>query len=318
MFELYKSYKLCQHLFKKHSKSYYLGAMLFPFHIFKHICAFYGFVRTIDSIVDNTTLSLNTKIVVLNTLESKFFNMYDTGVIEKSYDIEVYPALMNTITELNIPRDIFERFFKSMKLDLEQYQYTTYEELETYMDGSAGIVGETMLIIMSHNNPYYNGKLNELKPYAQKLGYSFQLTNFIRDIKEDYAMTPSRIYIPQHELKEHSIDLSLYTISACVDDTFRKCIDFQINRNTKLYAYSQIGIDKLHPNHQQAIHISKILYSGILDYIKYYNYELFGPKIKIGFYTKLSIIKQHLSFYQYIQVFIHYFMYSYFMFFYFL
>jgi 15-cis-phytoene synthase len=318
-YKLYKSYKLCQYLFKKHSKSYYLGAMLFPFDTFKYICAFYGFVRVVDNIIDSDDFSINTKKILLKEIKYNFFYSFDNNEIPCNSDNdEVYLALFDTINTLKIPRDIFERFFNSMEMDLEKTEYNTYNELEDYMNGSAGIVGETMLIIMAHNNSFYDGKTNLLKPYAQKLGYSFQLTNFIRDIKEDYNMEPSRIYMPKDELINYNVELDIYIISCLVDEKFKTFAKYQIEKNKELYKYSQIGLDKLEPTHKKAINISRILYSGILDYIQYNNYELFGPKIKIGFWSKLDIIRQNLTIFQMMKVFINYFAYSYFMCFYFI
>ena len=312
LYYLNKSYKYCQKLFYKHSKSYYLGALLFEFNKFKHICAFYGLVRFVDDIVDNEIDILEIKQQKLDKFKKVFFDIFDKNhicYIHNHYQYPILFAIFNTIDEIHIPRHIFERFFKSMSLDLVKYKYETMEELENYMDGSAVIVGEVMLYIMSHDSKFYKNNFKYLLPYSKKLGEAFQITNFIRDIKEDLNMTPSRIYIPNEYLKLYKIDLDKY-ITNKIDDKFINFIQNQIYKNWNIYFEAQIGINSLKPNHKIAINTSKILYSEILNYIKLNNYELFKDKIKVTFYDKLYIIYYNLGLLNLLKIMINFCLYS--------
>ena len=206
----YKSYRACRDLFKIHSKSYYLGAMIFPFYKFKHVCAIYGLVRIADNIVDYQITDIHEIEEKKKKLEKfifNFFSIYDLS--ERGYKLiendnkfwdrthVVFRALFKTIKEVKLERNLFERFFKSMKVDLCKFKYESYNDLEEYMDGSAAVVGEIMLKIMMHNDNFYKGEKSfSRKCYAQILGNAFQLTNFIRDIHQDINMIPSRIYLP--------------------------------------------------------------------------------------------------------------------------
>ena len=286
---IHQSYIESHNLFQKYSKSYYLGALLFSYSEFKLICAFYGFVRFIDDIVDSNLLNLAQKNIRLNHARDVFFLLYDNRKHMRNYcpqfymEYPIYPAIIDTINKLNLPRRIFERFFNSMEMDLTATKYATYSELQKYMKGSAEIVGEVMLHIMVPNDR------DSLLPYARKLGEAFQLTNFIRDIKEDYNMFPQRVYIPKEFITKHNVSLDKYWTSGEVDTEFLLMAREIIALNWKLYGEAQQGIVSLPRSKRGAIQLSKDLYSSILIQIKKNNYELFGNKIKVPFLNKLWI-----------------------------
>ena len=321
---IYNSYKNCRDLFKKHSKSYYLGAMIFPFKKFKHITSFYGLVRVADDIVDNYEYSINEKIYILDEFINNFFYIFSLN--DKDYNLiknddifwskyhVIFRALFITIKELQLDKSLFDRFFNSMKMDLEIESYKTYEDLEKYMDGSAAVVGDIMLKIMSHGDKYYLENINDDRIYHSRiLGNAFQLTNFIRDVKEDYNMNPRRIYLPTNELDHYNINLDDYNNTQIINDNFKLFIKDQIRKNNDLYKISDIGINNLSPNDKIAINLSKILYSRILDKIEEKNYELFSPqKIKISFSEKMYIIYENIDIIMFMKIIINYILYSYF------
>jgi 15-cis-phytoene synthase len=311
---LIDSYKECRDLFSKHSKSYYLGSMIFPFEKFKLITAFYGLVRLIDDTVDLES-ELNKKDV-LYSLKRDFFYLFDiknrTNIDWGLYP-KIYEAVFDMINELNLSKEIFNRFFQSMEMDLEKTEYNNFDELVTYMDGSAMVVGEVMIQIMSHHSKFYKNKnLTLYTPHARTLGLSFQLTNFIRDISEDMNMTPSRIYLPKNEQKIFDLELKYYTNNNLIDDKFIKFIKFQIIKNRLYYQHSLLGIDELDPNSSKAIHISKILYSNILNEIEEKDYKLLDKKIKVSIWKKLYLILTNLGIINFIIVIKNYIMYTFF------
>lgn len=323
----YRSYKKCRDLFENFSKSYYLGSMIFPFHKFKHICAIYGLVRVADNIVDKQIVFLSEieeKKIKFDDFINSFYSIYDLSdeeynLIKNDYSFwnkynVIFKAVFETIKELNLEKNLFERFFKSMKKDLTKFKYESYEELEEYMDGSASVVGEIMLRIMSHNDDFYlKKKSNSRKCYAQILGISFQLTNFIRDIREDFNMHPSRIYLPLEDINKYNLDFDYYNDTNSVDNKFKNFIKKQIKKNRVLYSLSDTGINMLSPNDKIAIKLSRKLYSNILVKIEEEDYNLFNyKKINLDYKEKLNIIYEDLGIYKLIMIFINYIFYTYF------
>ena len=306
---LINSYKVCHKIFKKNAKTYYIGSLLFDYEKFLHICAFYGLVRVVDDIVD-LEKDIDKKIDKIQNFESTFFSIIDKNLHERKLLINnnlfwknyhnIMRAVINTSNVIGISREIYSKFFKSMKMDLYKYHYNNYNELEEYMDGSAAVIGEVMLNIIKHNNkaPIYNTP--DMIKYARKLGYAFQLTNFIRDIKEDMDMIPSRIYIPIDDQKKFKCNLKEYN-SIKNDKNFKNLIEFQLKRCDKIYQSANIGINKIDANNRFSILISKILYSEINNKIRKNNYNI-SNRTRINSCEKFSLLFNELSFCQFIRI----------------
>ena len=107
-------------------------------------------------------------------------------------------AVVDTVITCDIDPECFDRFFGAMAMDLTTTSYQTWEDLLTYMEGSAAVIGEMMLPVLE---PFSQAA----KAPARSLGLAFQLTNFIRDVDED--LDRGRVYLPQDDLQLFDVDL---------------------------------------------------------------------------------------------------------------
>ena len=327
-----KSYTHCKNIFYKNSKSYFIGSCLFPIYKFKHICSIYSLLRVADDIVDKNH---NDKKIKLKLFRNSLFELMELSWEDiyrrvtkeiRFYNNEdkVLLAVTITIKELRIDKVVFERFFNSMLMDLQNLEYKNINNLEIYMDGSAAVVGEIMLKIMDYDNKngvnnyeivdnnYTANEFSKLFPFCRSLGLAMQLTNFLRDIKEDLDMKPSRIYMTTNDLTTFNIDLKkidsiytqpdlIYSISGgeeieIIKNNFESFMEYQIQRNIELYEYSDIGIDSLHIDDMKPVKLGRNLYSGILGKIRDNNYNVFHEKIRLSYWEKLNIIFNILDF----------------------
>lgn len=305
--QLLNSYNECHKIFKEHAKTYYFGSLLFDYEKFLHVCAFYALVRVVDDIVDLEN-DIIKKRENIETFEKNFFILLNKSLEERiklvnsdSYWVDqeyhiILLAVLNTTIIISIENSIYEKFFKSMKMDLDKYEYKNYTELNEYMEGSAAIIGEVMLKIISHNNsdPIYLKP--EMKEYARSLGIAFQLTNFIRDINEDLSMTPSRVYIPIEDQSSFNsfLDSSCKIPNIIHNKNFKDLIEFQLSRCDKIYQQADIGIENIDTQYRYPILVAKILYSKINDRIRERNYDI-SKKICINKYEKCLILFQILD-----------------------
>ena len=101
-------------------------------------------------------------------------------------------AVVHTVITCDIDPECFDRFFGAMAMDLTTTSYQTWEDLRSYMEGSAAVIGEMMLPVLE---PFSQAA----KAPARSLGLAFQLTNFIRDVDED--LDRGRVYLPQDDLR---------------------------------------------------------------------------------------------------------------------
>jgi 15-cis-phytoene synthase len=296
-YRMYDSYNLCQSLFKKHYKNYYLLALSLPFNQFKHICSIGGFVIT--------THKNNEKIDLIN-FSYNFFIIWDLLDLSKLYEkdwVKYHPIMkcvFNTIDELNLSRELFERFFNSMKMDLNKYNYKTFTELEQYMDGSASVIGEIILYIIKES--YNKTHIRQLLPYSNDLSIAIQFTNIIKNINN------ADNYIPTYFLDCYNIDLIKYN-TKIEDRKFKDFMDCQLNLNREIYNNAQYGINELEPKHREIIQTAKNLNLSILNKIENNDYNIFDSN-NLTFYEQLIIIYKTLSYTTIIKILFNYVLYS--------
>jgi phytoene synthase len=183
------------------------------------------------------------------------------------------------LKRFDIPYAYSEAFLDAMIQDTWKKRYATYEELEQYMYGSAAVVG----LMMSHVIGFKDDALE----YAKKLGYAMQLTNFLRDIREDLEQR-DRLYLPQDELARYGIteqDLRAHQMSAAME-AFMK---FQIARADRLYDEANLGIQLLDRRGRYAVRSASDLYRAILRKIEQQNYNVFLKRASTSTLEKIRL-----------------------------
>ena len=142
-----------------------------------------------------------------------------------------------------------------MRMDLTVTEYPTYEHLYEYVFGSASVIGLQMVPILEPSDP-------AAYDHAMKLGVSFQLANFVRDVSED--LDRGRIYLPMDELERFGVHRELLERRQATPEV-KAALRHQIDRVKRLEAESRPGIDMLHPSSRDCIDAARILYCGIAD-----------------------------------------------------
>ncbi|MDY0779216.1 phytoene/squalene synthase family protein [Tenacibaculum sp. IB213877] len=186
------SYNCSKLVTKKYSTSFSLATNMLSKSIRSHIYNIYGFVRFADEIVD--TFHDYNKEALLDRFEQDYY-------LSKEQGISLNPILnsfVHTVNEFNITDDLVQAFLKSMRADLHKTNYTTQEEYDQYIYGSADVVGLMCLKVFVKGD---EAKYKQLKAPAMRLGSAFQKVNFLRDLKDDYELL-SRSYFPNVNLKE--------------------------------------------------------------------------------------------------------------------
>jgi len=314
IYSLKKSYIECHKIFKKHAKTYYLGALLFDYKKFLYICSFYGFVRIVDDFIDMED-NMDLKTENIKNFKTKFYELYNKDIKTRKKMVKddavwenyhpIMRAVIDTINKIDIKREIFEKYFKSMEMDLDKHSYDNYDDLEEYMDGSAAIIGEVMLEIIKYENKSPIYLIPEMKKYARDLGFAFQLTNFLRDIKEDMDMKPSRIYIPkdcQNNKKCILANLNDETQMRGLknNNEFKELIESELIKCDKIYKSADIGIKNIDNKYRQPIYVAKLLYSEINNKIREKDYDI-SSRVSISSFQKIKILYKNLGLFKFVQ-----------------
>lgn len=265
----------CRDITRRYGTSFYFATQFFPRETREGIYAIYAFARIPDEIVDDP--GKGTKAETIAKLE-EWRATWLAAMASGRSDDAVMNAIVHTFNKYGITQDIGEAFLRSMFMDEERDTYETYTELEEYMYGSAGVIGLMVTRVVG-----YSGE--EAFPHAIKLGYAFQLTNFLRDIREDYEEL-GRVYMPQDEMRR--FNLTSEDISARVhDERFVNFMKFQIERNRQIYREALPGIPMLAFRGRLAVRISYVLYKAILREVERANYNVYKGRVRTNFRQKL-------------------------------
>ncbi len=173
-----------QKLFKISSTTYYWSTFFFPAEVRGDVTKLYAFVRTADNYVDQ---KVQDKVGLY-----RFREMYET----KNTSNMIVANFLYLEEKYSFEQDWVSSFFDSMEMDLYKRTYNNMEELEKYIYGSASVVGLMMCAILGLDKDSYK--------FGERLGYSMQFINIIRDLKEDFEEL-DRMYIPKEVLEEFGV-----------------------------------------------------------------------------------------------------------------
>lgn len=271
------SYEQCRELNATHGKTYYLATLLLPPAKRPFVHALYGLARHADEIVDDQSLQRSDadRRRLLEQLTARFF----ADLEQRSSREPILSAVIDTAVRWNIPREHFEAFFNSMAMDLTVTQYRNYDELHTYVYGSAAVIGLQIVPILEPSQ-------EAAYTYAVDLGIAFQLANFIRDINED--LDRGRVYLPLDELARFGVtraDLEQRKATPAI----KEALAFQIARVRQLEHRSRLGIAMLHPATRPCIDAARELYCGIVDEVERIDYEVFDTRAQVSMARRLQV-----------------------------
>lgn len=249
---------------RTYSTSFSLGISFLKNSLHDAIYSIYGFVRLADEIVDS-------------------FSGYDQKRLLEKFTEETYEAIENKISvnpvlnafqaavnQYDIPIELIDTFLKSMEMDLQKVDYTE-EKYKQYILGSAEVVGLMCLCVFTGEKPEL---YEELKPYAMKLGAAFQKVNFLRDMKDDYAIL-GRTYFP---------NVNMSDFSACV----KSQIEQEIEQDFKT---GLAGIKKLPASSKGGVYLAYVYYQSLFKKIKKLPaHRILNERIRINNGKKISLM----------------------------
>jgi phytoene synthase len=163
--------------------------------------------------------------------------------------------------------------------DLDHVRYKSFEELTVYCYDVAYTVGLMSMHIIGYSP--------EAIPYAVKMGVALLLTNFLRDIGEDYRA--GRLYLPLEDLTAFGLD-EHDIASEQVDERWRNLMRFQIDRTRQIYAEAWPGIAYLNPSGRLSAAAAATFYKGILDDIEAHDYDVFTRRAHVSEWNKVRLL----------------------------
>jgi 15-cis-phytoene synthase len=266
-------YERCAEITRRSRSSFYYAFILLPPERRRALHAVYAFCRFIDDIADDE--SIREPALLLKRWRAELDRVYagsPTRALSR--------ALADSARRFNIPRELFEEIINGVEMDLSRNRYQSWEELRPYCYRVASALGLICIEIFGYRNP-------SAKLYAENLGLALQLTNIIRDVREDAER--GRIYLPLEDLARFNVSEE-EIIGAVYTPNFVRLMDFEARRARELYALAQ---SELAPEDRATLltaEAMRLIYATLLERIIKSNYRVLDRRHSLSAPHKLYLV----------------------------
>ncbi len=287
--QLAVAYSVCRGITRSRAKNFYYGFLVLPKRKRRALCAVYAFMRRCDDIADDPSLSVRDRRQRLDT----WLNAFHAAQAGHPTDDPILLALTDAQRRYAIPAGLLDALAFGTAMDVDenveqpeasglQVQYRSFEDLERYCYNVASVVGLVCIRIFGYNKP-------DAEPLAERCGLAFQLTNIIRDVKEDAAL--GRVYLPGRDLAEFGITAS--EIASTIDPArMRPLLELEAQRAFENYKAAEELIPLVDEDSQPALWVLVTIYRSLLEKIVRLNYDVFTRKVSLSVWEKLRILGQ--------------------------
>lgn len=276
---LESAFDYCQELTRREAKNFYYGFMLLPADQRRAIYSAYAFARRCDDIADAGLPADEARAQLTayrRALEECLAGRPDSPVFE---------ALGQTVQTYRIPHEYLFELVAGVETDLTRNRYGSFEELKRYCYGVASTVGLISLEIFG----YAGGE--KARAFAADLGVALQLTNILRDIREDGER--GRVYLPLDEIEWFGYSEE-ELLGGRVTTEFRRLIAFQVDRARHYYALGRELLPYLPRRARACVGAMAGIYSSILDDIERDPGAVFRRRISLSAGQKLALAGREL------------------------
>jgi 15-cis-phytoene synthase len=287
--QLTHAYSVCRGIARRAAKNFYYGFLVLPAEKRNALCAVYAFMRHADDISDDSALDAESKRQKL----TEWLDAARQVFSGRPTDDPVLMALGDTQQKFKIPAELFEKLVHGTSMDL-QIPHTpeapvmvcaTFEDLKQYCYYVASVVGLVCIRIFG-----YEDKKAEF--LAEDCGLAFQLTNIIRDVKEDAAM--GRIYIPAEDLERNNLSPADFSPAVLGDaaqaQRLRPALEYEAERASKYYESARWLMELIHEDSRGGLWVLVEIYRRLLTKIGQRNYDVFTERVRLSTWEKIRVL----------------------------
>jgi 15-cis-phytoene synthase len=290
------AYSVCRGITRRNAKNFYYAFLVLPKRKRQALCAVYAFMRRCDDITDDPNLSAPERRLKLDT----WLDALHRAQQGEPSDDPILMALTDTQRRFTIPAGLLDELATGTAMDVNReahsdadeplfampaipgvaVQYQTFEDLKLYCYRVASVVGLVCIHIFGYRDP-------AAEPLAEQCGLAFQLTNIIRDVKEDAGL--GRVYLPQEDLAR--FDLSAAELLATPDPVrFRPLLAFEAERAREFYRAGDQLSSYIAEDSEPALWVLVNVYRSLLEKIGTRQYDVFTGKVSLTAFEKLRIL----------------------------
>lgn len=293
--QLAMAYSVCGGIARKSARNFYYAFMVLPKPKREALCAVYAFMRKCDDLSDDPSVAPRERRVRLEAWLDAFHHAH-TG---EPTDDPILLALTDTQRRYSIPLELLDQLAFGTLMDVpetptEEYpeqaatentpglvvQYRAFKDLYLYCYHVASVVGLVCIKIFGYRD-------QTAEHLAERCGIAFQLTNIIRDVKEDAEM--GRVYLPLEDLLR--FDLTPVDLQGKPDkDRLRPLLVVEADRARDFYKSGFELIPLINEDSQPALWVLVTIYKKLLEKIAQRQYDVYSGRIRLTRFEKLSIL----------------------------
>jgi len=285
--QLVMAYSVCKGITRQNAKNFYYGFMVLPRRKREALCAVYAFMRRCDDITDDPKLSPPERRQQLDT----WLDALHRAQQGQPTDDAILLALTDAQRRYAIPAGLLDELAHGTSMDLEEAEttasgqnsvihYQTFEDLRLYCYRVASVVGLVCIHIFGYRDP-------AAEPLAERCGLAFQLTNIIRDVKEDASL--GRVYLPEEDLAKSGLSVS-DVLNSTDPARLRPVLALEADRAREFYASGDELIAYVAEDSQPALWVLINIYRSLLEKIALKQYDVFTAKVALSTWEKLRIL----------------------------
>ncbi|HLM51440.1 MAG TPA: phytoene/squalene synthase family protein [Solirubrobacteraceae bacterium] len=257
------AYAACRRIHRRHDPTYYWATRRLPAHVRPAVHAVYGYVRGADELVDGPgrARTPRERRTALDRWEAELAQ----GLAGAGSPHPVVAALVDAGRRHDLPLGELRGYMRSMRTDCDRVRLADREELERYMEGSTGTVGRIMAPLL--------GVPPERARAFGRLGTAFQLTNFIRDVREDYARL-DRIYLPGVSEAELAAGRATASLRGRLAD--------EVARARARFAETVPAVASASPQARPGMRVAVAVYLRVLDRVERLGFDVLDRRASLG------------------------------------
>lgn len=278
---LAESQAFCAHVTRTQARNFFYGLKLLPAEKRAGMFALYAYMRYVDDLADDP--SQQDTAVRIARLE-RFRDLTRRVLAERSVPADGWrgwPAFLNCARAFNMPVSLFDAMIEGQLQDLDFKIPRTFDDLAEYCYRVAGVVGLASIHVWGYTGGHDTERL------AIDRGIAFQLTNVIRDVREDARR--GRCYLPMDDLARFGVR-STWLGNGLANNEILSLLNFEISRARK-YFHSSADLDTfISADSRPALAAMTAIYHGILDKIAHSPMDVLTRRVRLGALTKLKIM----------------------------
>ena len=274
---LQSSYRYCAALSRREARNFYSAFLLLPGSRRRSMCALYAFFRHTDDLVDEVA-SPDRKAERINAWRLEIDAVMAGGKVEWPG----FPALADTVARHGIPAHLLHEVIDGVSMDVQPRRLATFADLADYCYHVASVVGLCCLHIWGYRSE--GGMAEQL---AERCGVALQLTNIIRDVREDACN--GRIYLPEEDLAQFGVAPEELAYNGPPSNRLRALLAFEAQRAFQYYEQARQLELLVSPVGRPVLLTIVGIYRALLVEIVNRNYNVMEGRVSVPSWRKTAI-----------------------------